>query len=76
MPKFEQEVTVIGEVQNPTSHLYDPRLSRMDYINESGGFTSEADEKRVYVVHANGSVVAVRGGIHWFSRGNSRIEPG
>ena len=76
VPKFEQEVTVIGEVQNPTSHLYDPRLSRMDYINESGGFTSEADEKRVYVVRANGSVVAVRGGIHWFSRGNTRIEPG
>lgn len=76
VPKFEQEVTVIGEVQDPTSHLYNPNLSRDDYIRLSGGFTSQADQKRVYVVRADGSVVANEGS-RWFSRGsNVQIEPG
>jgi polysaccharide export outer membrane protein len=76
VPKFEQEVTVIGEVQDTTSHLYNPGLSRDDYIRLSGGFTAQADGKRVYVVRADGSVVANEGS-RWFSRGsNTEMEPG
>jgi polysaccharide biosynthesis/export protein len=76
VPKFEQEVTVIGEVQDPTSHLYNPNLSRDGYIRLSGGFTAQADEKRIYVVRADGSVVANEGS-RWFNRGsNVVIEPG
>jgi protein involved in polysaccharide export with SLBB domain len=76
VPKLEQEVTVIGEVQDPTSHLYNPNLSRDDYIRQSGGFTSEADGKRVYVVRADGSVIANEGS-RWFNSGsNVQIEPG
>lgn len=76
VPKFEQEVTVIGEVQDPTSHLYNPNLSRDDYVRLSGGLTSEADGKRVYVVRADGSVIANEGS-RWFNRGsNVQIEPG
>jgi polysaccharide export outer membrane protein len=77
VPKFEQEVTVIGEVQDTTSHLYNPNLSREDYIRLSGGYTAQADAKRVYVVRADGSVVANEGGSRWFSRGsNVEIKPG
>lgn len=76
VPKFEQEVTVIGEVQDPTSHLYQPGLSRGAYIRLSGGFTSQADIKRIYVVRADGSVVAGEGS-RWFSRGSEvQISPG
>jgi polysaccharide biosynthesis/export protein len=76
VPKFEQEVTVIGEVQDPTSHLYDPNLSRDDYIRLSGGFTAQADTGRIYVVRADGSVVANEGS-RWFNRGsNVVIHPG
>jgi polysaccharide export outer membrane protein len=76
VPKFEQEVTVIGEVQDPTSHLYNPNLSRDDYIRMSGGFTAQADAKRVYIVRADGSVVANEGS-RWFNRGsNVEIHPG
>ena len=39
VPKFEQEVTVIGEVQSVTSHLYRAGLTRNDYIAMSGGET-------------------------------------
>jgi len=76
VPKFQQEVTVIGEVQTVTSHLYRPGLSRDAYIQMSGGETVRADRGRVYVVRADGSVVT-GGGAGWFRRSsNVRIEPG
>ncbi len=52
VPKFEQEVSVIGEVQNATSHLYRAGLSRDDYIALSGGATRRADRSHIYVVRA------------------------
>jgi protein involved in polysaccharide export with SLBB domain len=75
VPKQTQEVTVIGEVQNATSHRYIADLARDDYVSMSGGLTSQADKDRVYVVRANGSVVARSGGA-WFSRSSEEIQPG
>jgi protein involved in polysaccharide export with SLBB domain len=75
VPKQNQEVTVIGEVQNATSHRYSAGLSRDEYVNMSGGMTNQADEDRVYVVRANGSVVANAGGA-WFSRSAAEMQPG
>ena len=76
VPKRAQVVTVIGEVQNPTSHLYDASVSRDDYVRRSGGMTPRADEKRIYVVRANGSV-EVGNGSSWFRNSNSsNIQPG
>ena len=77
VPRFQQQVTVIGEVQSTTSHLYSPGLSRDDYIALSGGTTRRADKGRIYVVHANGSVVAVEGH-RWFEPSGSQqqIKPG
>lgn len=74
VPKRPQEVTVLGEVQNATSFLYDPRLTRNDYINLSGGTTRNADDGRIYVVRANGSVEPGVGR-GWFGRGGD-IKPG
>lgn len=65
VPRVTQEVTVLGEVQSATSHLYRAEMSRTDYINMSGGLTSKADDDRIYVVRADGSVVA-RSGAAWF----------
>ena len=75
IPKIKQEVTVIGEVQNSTSHLYRSGLSRDDYLSLSGGATRRADMKRIYVVRADGSVVADKGG--WLSgQSSAGIQPG
>ncbi len=74
IPKRSQEVTVIGEVQNSTSHLFDPGLARDDYLRMSGGTTQKADDRRIYVVRANGSIEA-GGGSRWF-RQNGEIRPG
>ncbi|MFZ9709725.1 MAG: SLBB domain-containing protein [Steroidobacteraceae bacterium] len=75
VPKIRQEVTVVGEVQNRTSHLYRPGVSRNEYIASSGGYTQRADKALTYVVRADGSVVSSGSG--WFMGGNSvSIQPG
>ncbi|MBP6106647.1 MAG: SLBB domain-containing protein [Steroidobacteraceae bacterium] len=74
IPKMPQEVTVIGEVQNATSHLYMPNLTRDDYLSMSGGVTRRADGKRIYVVRASGSVDGGSGS-RWF-RSSSNMRPG
>jgi protein involved in polysaccharide export with SLBB domain len=73
VPKIRQEVTVLGEVQNGTSHLYRAGLSRDDYVNLSGGLTRKVDKSRIYVVKADGSVVAKTG---WLGDGKTAIQPG
>jgi protein involved in polysaccharide export with SLBB domain len=72
IPKLSQEVTVIGEVQNSTSHLFDPGLSRDDYLRMSGGTTQKADDKRIYVVRANGSIEAGSGS-RWFRQSGAML---
>ena len=75
IPRVTQEVTVIGEVQSATSHLYRNDLSRDDYVAMSGGLTPRADEDHIYVVRADGSVVT-RQGKSWFSGGGVDIRTG
>ena len=76
VPKKTQEITILGEVQSPTSHIYIPGLTRDEYIARSGGITQKADRKRIYVVRANGNVVSgERTG--WFRRSQSiDMRPG
>jgi hypothetical protein len=76
VPDQRQEVTVLGEVQYATSHVFNRALSRDDYVDRSGGLSQRADKKRIYVVRANGEVVANSGGA-WFRRdGGENIRPG
>jgi protein involved in polysaccharide export with SLBB domain len=76
IPKQKQEVTVIGEVQNTTSHFYRPDLARDDYIGLSGGATRKADRGRIYIVRADGSVISSENA-GWFRRsGQVAMRPG
>ena len=76
VPDQRQEVTVLGEVQYSTSHVFDRALGRDDYIARSGGLSQRADKRRIYVVRANGEVVA-DAGRSWFSRdAGGQIRPG
>jgi protein involved in polysaccharide export with SLBB domain len=76
VPKKSQEITILGEVQSPTSHVYQAGLTRDDYIAKSGGVTQKADRKRIYIVRANGDVVTgERTG--WFRRSQAIVmRPG
>jgi protein involved in polysaccharide export with SLBB domain len=76
VPKRTQEITILGEVQSPTSHVFQAGMSRDEYIAKSGGATQKADKKRIYVVRANGDVISgERSG--WFRRSQSvEMRPG
>jgi polysaccharide export outer membrane protein len=76
VPKRMQEITILGEVQSQTSHVFEPGLTRDDYIAKSGGATQKADRKRIYVVRANGDVIS-GSGTGWFRRSHSvEMRPG
>jgi len=74
IPGLTQEVTILGEVQHATSHLFREGRSVQQYINRSGGMTYRADEDRVYVVRANGAVVPSHS-TDWFGT-NLEVRPG
>ncbi len=68
MPKVTQEVTIIGEVQQPMSHFFDKTATYKDYITRSGGLKTTADERRIYVVRASGEAVHKRRSLRNFLR--------
>jgi len=70
IPSTPSEVLVIGQVYSSTALLYNSRLDRDGYIDLAGGPTRMADERNIYIVRANGSVVSGKG----WSRGH--IQPG
>jgi len=76
IPDNPQEVAVLGEVNYPTSHVFDQKLTRDDYINHSGGMTYKADKKRVYVVKANGQVLSPKTTSTWFGKNPQDIHVG
>jgi polysaccharide export outer membrane protein len=76
VPDRSQEVTVLGEVQYATSHVFEAGLTIDDYLDKSGGLTSRADGRRTYMVRANGEVV-VGGRARWFRSGSDLgVHPG
>jgi protein involved in polysaccharide export with SLBB domain len=76
IPKVNQEVTILGEVRRPTSYLFDPDISPLDYIKQSGGFKDRADKKGVFIVKADGAVIMPKRGLFKFSSAKNSIGPG
>ena len=74
VPPKMQEVTVVGEVFYPTSHLYSNTAGPRDYVGLSGGGTRKADMDNAYVVRANGSVRPMTDG-RWFGE-DTDVNPG
>ena len=75
VPEIPQAVTVLGEVQYPTSHLHTEGLTVEDYLERSGGPTRQADSSRVYVVKADGSVMLPEKS-RWFGGSSQQLKPG
>jgi polysaccharide biosynthesis/export protein len=77
VPKQTQEITILGEVESPTSHVFEAGLTRDDYIARSGGTTQKADRKRIYIVRANGDVISGERRSGWFRRSRTfEMKPG
>ncbi|MGP5157687.1 SLBB domain-containing protein [Pseudoalteromonas prydzensis] len=76
VPSKRDSISVIGEVNYATSHLYKPGVAFEDYITLSGGLKVRADEERIYIIKANGSVKIPDSG-SWFAVNDSQLlEPG
>jgi len=75
VPITPQSVSVFGEVQFPTSHLHTKGLTVDDYLERSGGPTRQADESRVYVVKADGSVMLPEES-RWFGGRSQQLSVG
>ncbi|UMM02874.1 SLBB domain-containing protein [Vibrio campbellii] len=71
VPTFRNTVSIMGEVQVPITYLLDNKLDVDDYLNKAGGAKKQADEDRIFVVRADGSVYKPTSG-YWF--GNAREE--
>jgi len=74
IPPINQTVSVMGQVQHPTTHRYKQGLTFEQYLALSGGARKRADESRAYVLKADGSVQMPESSM-WFSSG-SAMEPG
>ena len=77
VPSIPYAVSVSGEVQFPSSHIYQKGLDVNDYIIRSGSYTQNADKSRTFVVKSNGSV-AILGSNAWFGKsfGSGSISAG
>lgn len=59
VPKNTNTVSVIGEVYNPATFNYDASNPKVSiFLQHTGGAKREADKRNIYVIKANGSVVA------------------
>ncbi len=75
IPRTRQEISILGEVNYPTSHIFNPRLSVQDYIDLSGGLSQRADSARTYIIKSNGRVVSFENS-RWFFEQDTQIESG
>tara|TARA_Y100000992_G_scaffold302689_1_gene278460 strand:+ start:6676 stop:9018 length:2343 start_codon:yes stop_codon:yes gene_type:complete len=57
IPSFQSEISISGEVLNPSTVSFDSKLSYEDYVNLSGGYTEYANVSSAYVIKANGTSV-------------------
>lgn len=76
IPKRENFVLVNGQVYNPTAISYVPGRDAAWYLRQAGGATHSGDRGSMFIVRANGSVVAH--GSSWMGANimNLRMRPG
>ena len=75
IPSLNKVISVMGEVQFASSHIFSDNMTVEDYISSAGGTKKQADTDRVYVIRADGSVMLPNNSF-WFSRSSKSLEPG
>ncbi|MGD1455146.1 SLBB domain-containing protein [Vibrio harveyi] len=75
VPTFRNTVSIMGEVQVPITYLLDNKLDVDDYLNKAGGAKKQADEDRIFVVRADGSVYKPASG-YWFGNNHEELKAG
>lgn len=75
VPTFRNTVSIMGEVQVPITYLLDNQFDVDDYLNKAGGAKKQADEDRIFVVRADGSVYKPTSG-YWFGNKKEELKAG
>ena len=73
IPSKNQTVSIMGQVQYPSTHRYIAHDTFDQYLEMAGGPRKRADEGRSYILRANGSVIFPNE--TWFSNG-TQMMPG
>jgi protein involved in polysaccharide export with SLBB domain len=58
IPPRLSTVQVAGAVYNANALRYEPGKRLIAYLNDAGGATREADQKRIFVIRADGTVIS------------------
>jgi protein involved in polysaccharide export with SLBB domain len=69
-------VQVAGAVFNQTAFLYQGPRGIKGYVDSAGGYTENADSKRLYVLKVDGSAVRPQGGMFLFGADEVALDPG
>ncbi|PCK33635.1 polysaccharide biosynthesis/export family protein [Pseudoalteromonas piscicida] len=76
IPGKQDSISIIGEVNYASSHLYKSGVTVDEYIELSGGLKDRAKEDQIYVIKANGAVFLPKSS-SWFAvASNNILEPG
>lgn len=76
IPKRPSYVMVAGQVFNPTAVSYRPGKSAKWYLGESGGPTTLANKKAIFVIRADGSVIGEKEDFWNGSSLSAVLQPG
>lgn len=60
IPPRLSTVQVTGAVYNTNAFRYEPGERLITYLNDAGGATRDADQRRIFVIRADGTVVSSR----------------
>ncbi|ALO40930.1 polysaccharide biosynthesis/export family protein [Pseudoalteromonas phenolica] len=76
IPGKQDSISIIGEVNYASSHLFKSGVSIDEYLELSGGVKERAKEEQIYVIKANGAVFIPKSS-GWFSVNyQNELEPG
>ena len=70
IPQYINTIKISGAVMYPNTVLFERGKNLSYYINQAGGFTSEARKKNVFIINLNGKASKLK--LH----SNQAIEPG
>jgi len=78
IPKRAGYVMVTGQVFNQTAVGYRAGRSAQWYLSQAGGLTQLADKQAVFVIRADGSVLAAKNNSGWWAGNplNAALKPG
>jgi len=75
VPKLDNTVTILGEIQKKSKIVYGDNLTVNQAIRFAGGYNESAKRARVYVIYKNGTIKSRRR-VFGILKADPKLEPG